>query len=69
MLRALLYYNQVFQQILLLHFSLEVGADMSWGKNRILVTLRDFFVRGLFNGHDWIEGAFMDDVIGEPVGD
>lgn len=63
LLRALVYYTQTFKELLVLHFSRHLGVNSPWGEERAEKTLRQFFVDSLYNGHDWVAGAFMDNVV------
>lgn len=63
MLRVMIYYTRVFQDLLVLHFLRIASIASPWGEGRCVNTLRDFFVDGKYNGHDWVRGAFKDYVV------
>jgi hypothetical protein len=65
MLRALIYYNQLFRDFLMLHF-LRSMSDSPFKKEQNLEhILKNFFMNGFYNDHDWLLKAFKDQIIGD----
>jgi hypothetical protein len=63
MVRALAYYTEAFKDLLVMHFARSFGVSSPWGEERVNGTLQGFFRDGLYNGHDWVKGAFKDEVV------